>query len=152
MTTWMQTWGYSYESESWPLLYRRRIVGQYQAIPTASRKAHLSYHPDWYCLCSVGSWFMHSPWKPYLNTVDWILRYMKSEPWKGLHYTKHNYRSRLGRLQDWQKVHYRIYIYIYGKVRSNMWLLNQVLKQNTEVWPMEHKKLYGWDLYWRILT
>lgn len=28
--------------------------------------------------------------------------------------------------------------------KKNMWLLDQVLKQNTNLWLMEHVKLYGY--------
>lgn len=47
--------------------------------------------PDIANAVCVASQFMHDAYKPHMDIVERILRYLKSAPGKGLMYTKHKY-------------------------------------------------------------
>ena len=40
---------------------------------------------------NVVSQFMHDPKKPHMDVVEWILRYLKSAPGKGLLFSNHGH-------------------------------------------------------------
>ncbi|XP_020417928.1 uncharacterized protein LOC109948653 [Prunus persica] len=60
---------------------------QYQRL--VGRLIYLAHtRPDIAYAVSVVSQFMHSPCVSHRNAVDWILRYLKSAPEKGLTFSK----------------------------------------------------------------
>ncbi|KAL5580295.1 hypothetical protein UlMin_012737 [Ulmus minor] len=96
---------------------------RYQRL--VGRLIYLSHtRPDIAYAVSVISQFMHAPRENHMEAAYRVLRYLKSAPGKGIIFRKSEKMEVEAYTDaDWA-----------GSARSNLWLLDQVLRQNSDQW------------------